>query len=95
MLSQEERYKNLGVLLTSRGRMVQEIDRGIDTAPAAMLTLHGFAVVKRDLSQKARFSVVALGCSMFIGSSRSFIRSKELGSCSSTSRGSSLGDSGI
>ncbi|KAK0154376.1 putative uncharacterized transposon-derived protein F52C9.6 [Merluccius polli] len=52
-----EEFKYLGVLFTSDGRMEWEIDRRIGAASAVMRTLHGSVVVKRELSQKAKFSI--------------------------------------
>ncbi|TWW77646.1 hypothetical protein D4764_12G0010360 [Takifugu flavidus] len=56
-LPQMEEFKYLGVLLTSEGRMEQEIDRRIGAASAVMRTLHWSVVVKRKLSRKAKFSI--------------------------------------
>ncbi|KAK0138802.1 putative RNA-directed DNA polymerase from transposon X-element [Merluccius polli] len=57
ILPQVEEFKYLGVLFTSEGRMEWEIDRRISAASAAMRTLHGSVVVKRELSQKAKLSI--------------------------------------
>ncbi|TWW62404.1 hypothetical protein D4764_04G0010510 [Takifugu flavidus] len=57
ILPQVEEFKYLGVLFTSEGRMEQEIDRRIGAASAVMQTLHQSVVVKRELSQKAKFSI--------------------------------------
>ncbi|TWW71177.1 hypothetical protein D4764_17G0006600 [Takifugu flavidus] len=50
ILPQVEKFKYLGVLFTSEGRMEQEIDRRIGAASAVMQTLHWSVVVKRELS---------------------------------------------
>ena len=55
-----EEFKYLGVLFTSDGRIEQEINRRIGAASAVVQTLYQFAVVKRELSQKARLSVSRL-----------------------------------
>ena len=39
------------------GKMEREIDRGIEAALAVMQTLRQFVVVKREPSQKAKFSI--------------------------------------
>ncbi|TWW77426.1 hypothetical protein D4764_12G0008160 [Takifugu flavidus] len=57
ILPQVEEFKYLRVLFTSEGRMEQEIDRRIGAASAVMWTLHRSIVVKRELSQKAKFSI--------------------------------------
>ncbi|TWW59340.1 hypothetical protein D4764_06G0008700 [Takifugu flavidus] len=57
ILPQVEKFKYLGVLFTSEGRMEQEIDRRIGAASAVMRTLHWSVVVKRELSRKAKLSV--------------------------------------
>ncbi|TWW63621.1 hypothetical protein D4764_03G0006290 [Takifugu flavidus] len=57
ILPQVEEFKYLGILFTSEGRMEQEIDRRIGAASAVMRTLHRSIVVKRELSQKAKFSI--------------------------------------
>ncbi|KAK0156508.1 hypothetical protein N1851_000177 [Merluccius polli] len=54
ILPQVEEY--LGVLFTSEGRMEREIDR-IGAASAVMRTLHGYVMVKRELSRKAKLSI--------------------------------------
>ncbi|TWW62706.1 hypothetical protein D4764_04G0013530 [Takifugu flavidus] len=51
------KFKYLGVLFTSEGRMEQEIDRWIGAASAVMRTLHWSVVVKIELSQKAKLSI--------------------------------------
>ncbi|KAK0133440.1 LINE-1 reverse transcriptase [Merluccius polli] len=57
ILPQVEEFKYLGVLFTSEGRMEREIDRRIGAASAVMRTLHGYVVVKRELSRKAKLSI--------------------------------------
>ncbi|TKS64956.1 LINE-1 reverse transcriptase -like protein [Collichthys lucidus] len=57
ILPQVEEFKYLGVLFTSEGRMVREIDRRIGAASAVMRTLHRSVVVKKELSRKAKLSI--------------------------------------
>ena len=57
ILPQVEEFKYLGVLFTSEGRMEREIDRRIVAASAVM---HGFIVVKRELSIYQSIYVPAL-----------------------------------
>ena len=57
LLPQVEEYKYLGVFFTSEGKMEQEIDGQIGAALAVMQTLKWSVVVKRELSQKAKFSI--------------------------------------
>ena len=53
-----EGFKFLGVLFTSEGKMEWEIDRQIGKASAVMRKLKLLSVVgKRELSQKAKFSI--------------------------------------
>ncbi|TWW56294.1 hypothetical protein D4764_08G0002810 [Takifugu flavidus] len=57
VLPQVEEFKYLGILFTSEGRMKREIDRRIGAASAVMWALNRSAVVKRELSRKARLSI--------------------------------------
>ena len=56
-LPQVEEFKYLGVLFTSEGRMEREIDRRIGAASAVMRSLYRSAVVKKELSRKAKLSI--------------------------------------
>ena len=58
VLPQVEEFKYLGVSFTSEGRREREIDRRIGAASAVMRTLHRSVVVKRELSRKAKFSIL-------------------------------------
>ena len=53
LLPQVEGFKDLGVMLTSEGKMEWEIDRQIEAMSAVMRTLKQSVVVKKELSQKA------------------------------------------
>ena len=52
-----EEFKYLGVLFMSEEKMEWEIDRWIGAASTVMWTLKWSVVVKRELSQKAKFSI--------------------------------------
>ena len=52
-----EKFKYLGVLFTSEGKMELEVDRWIGAASALMQALYWTVVVKRELSQKAKLSI--------------------------------------
>ena len=54
---QVEKFKYLGFLFTSQGRLEREIDRRIGEASAVMRALHRPLVVKKELSQKAKLSI--------------------------------------
>ncbi|KAF7650109.1 hypothetical protein LDENG_00131220, partial [Lucifuga dentata] len=56
-LPQMEKFKYLGVLFTSEGRMECEIDRWIGAASKVLRMLYWTIMVKRELSQKARLSI--------------------------------------
>ncbi|KAK3542727.1 hypothetical protein QTP70_000092 [Hemibagrus guttatus] len=57
LLPQVEEFKYLGVLFTSEGRMVCEIDRRIGAAAAVMRSMYRSVVVKKELSRKAKLSI--------------------------------------
>ena len=52
-----EEFKYLGVFFISEGKLEQEIGRWIRAAFAVMRMLRQSRVVKRELSQKAKFSI--------------------------------------
>ena len=56
LLPKVEEFKYLRVLFMSEGKMEREIKRRIREASAMMRKLKQSAVVKRDLSQKAKLS---------------------------------------
>ena len=56
-LKQVEKFKYLGVALTSDGRQDEELDTRIGKASAVMRALHNSVVMKRELSKKAKLSV--------------------------------------
>ncbi|KAK3508912.1 hypothetical protein QTP70_013723 [Hemibagrus guttatus] len=62
VLPQVEEFKYLGVLFTSEGRMDREIDRRIGAAAAVMRSMYRSAVVKKELSWKAKLSIYQLIC---------------------------------
>ena len=51
LLPQLEKFKYLGVLFTSEGRLEREIDRQISAAATVMRSLYQSVVVKRELSR--------------------------------------------
>ncbi|KAK3538621.1 hypothetical protein QTP86_008833 [Hemibagrus guttatus] len=57
VLPQVEKFKYLGVLFTSEGRMDREIDRRIGAAAAVMRSMYRSVVVKKELSRKAKLSI--------------------------------------
>ncbi|CAN9506880.1 unnamed protein product [Ophioblennius macclurei] len=57
VLPQVEEFKYLGILFTSEGRMEQEVDRRIGAASTVMRTLNRSAVMKKELSRKAKLSI--------------------------------------
>ncbi|KAK3556627.1 hypothetical protein QTP70_010822 [Hemibagrus guttatus] len=57
LLPQVEKFKYLGVLFTSEGRMDREIDRRIGAAAAVMRSMYRSVVVKKELSRKAKLSI--------------------------------------
>ncbi|KAI3352435.1 hypothetical protein L3Q82_005389 [Scortum barcoo] len=57
VLPQVEEFKYLGVLFTSEGKMEREIDRQIGAASAVMRSVYRTAVVKKELSRKAKLSI--------------------------------------
>uniref|UniRef100_A0A8C6NUV0 Reverse transcriptase domain-containing protein n=1 Tax=Nothobranchius furzeri TaxID=105023 RepID=A0A8C6NUV0_NOTFU len=57
VLPQVEEFKYLGVLFTSEGKLVHEIDRRIGAASAVMRALYRSVVMKRELSQEVKFSI--------------------------------------
>ncbi|KAK3541273.1 hypothetical protein QTP86_019410, partial [Hemibagrus guttatus] len=57
LLPQVEEFKYLGVLFTSEGRMDHEIDRRIGAVAAVMQSMYRSALVKKELSQKAKLSI--------------------------------------
>ena len=56
-LKQVEKFKYLGVAFTSNGRQDEELDTRIGKASAVMRALHYSAVMKRELSKKAKLSI--------------------------------------
>ena len=56
-LKQVEKFKYLGVALTSEGRQDEELDTRISKASALMRALHSSVVMKRELSKKAKLSI--------------------------------------
>ena len=56
-LKQVEKFKYLGVALTSDGRQDEELDTRISKASAVMRALHHSVVMKRELPKKARLSI--------------------------------------
>ncbi|KAL1252568.1 hypothetical protein QQF64_017261 [Cirrhinus molitorella] len=56
-LPKVEKFKYLGVLFTSEGRMEHEIDRWIGAAAAVMQLMYRSVVVKKELSLRAKLSV--------------------------------------
>ena len=52
-----EKFKSLGVAFTSDGRQDEELDVRLGKATALMRALHHSAVIKRELSRKAKLSV--------------------------------------
>ncbi|PWA22456.1 hypothetical protein CCH79_00015395 [Gambusia affinis] len=57
---QLEEFKYLGILFTNEGRRKQEINRWIGAASAVKWALYRTAMVKRELSQKAKLSIYCL-----------------------------------
>ncbi|KAK3564684.1 hypothetical protein QTP86_024812, partial [Hemibagrus guttatus] len=57
VLPQVEEFKYLGVLFTSEGRMDREIDRRIGAVTAVMRSMYRSAVVKKELSRKAKLLI--------------------------------------
>ncbi|KAK3531015.1 hypothetical protein QTP70_007862 [Hemibagrus guttatus] len=57
VLPQVEKFKYLGVLFTSEGRMDHEIDRRIGAAAAVMRSTYWSVVVKKELSRKAKLDL--------------------------------------
>uniref|UniRef100_A0A8C6PHS8 Reverse transcriptase domain-containing protein n=1 Tax=Nothobranchius furzeri TaxID=105023 RepID=A0A8C6PHS8_NOTFU len=57
VLPQVVEFKYLWVLFTSEGKLEREIDRRIGAASAVMQVLYRSAVMKRELSQKAKLSI--------------------------------------
>ncbi|KAK3546986.1 hypothetical protein QTP86_007434 [Hemibagrus guttatus] len=57
ILPQVEKFKYLGVLVTSEGRMDREIDRRIDAVAAVMRSMYQSVVVKKKLSWKAKLLI--------------------------------------
>ena len=57
ILPQVEEFKYLGVLFTSEGRMEREIDGRIGAVSAVLPALRRSVVVKKELSQKAKFFI--------------------------------------
>ena len=56
-LKQVEKFKYLGVAFTSDGRQDEEMDTQFGNASAVMRALHFSAVMKRELSKKAKLSI--------------------------------------
>ncbi len=56
-LPQVKEFKYLGVLFTSEGRMVREIDRRIGVASAVMRSIYRSLMTKKELSCKAKLSI--------------------------------------
>lgn len=56
-LSQEEKLKHLGVLLTSDDGVEHEMDRQIRASSAGMWVFLQTVEVKKELSQKAKLSI--------------------------------------
>ena len=56
-LKQVEKFKYLGVALTSDGRQDEELDTRIGKASAVMRALHYSVVMKRESSKKAKLSI--------------------------------------
>ena len=52
-----EKFKYLGIVLTSDGRQDGELDARIGKASAVMRALHYSVVMKRELSRKAKLSI--------------------------------------
>jgi len=52
-----EKFKYLGVVFTSDGRQIEELDNRMGKASAVMLALQYSVVMKRELSKKAKLSV--------------------------------------
>ena len=57
-LKQVEKFAYLGVAFTSDGRQDKELDTRISKARAVMRALHYSVVIKRELSKKAKLSIV-------------------------------------
>ncbi|TWW75399.1 hypothetical protein D4764_13G0000610 [Takifugu flavidus] len=62
VLPQVEKFKYLGILFTSEGRMEREINRWIGAASAVVWVLNRSVMVKKELSQKAKLSIYRLIC---------------------------------
>ena len=56
-LMQVEKFKYLGVAVTSDGRQDEELDNRIRKASAVMKALHCSVVMKRELSKKVKLSI--------------------------------------
>ena len=59
-LKQMEKFKYLGVILSSNGKQDRKLDRLIGKASAVMRQLYRLIVLKRDLCTKAKLSVFRL-----------------------------------
>ncbi|KAK0147518.1 hypothetical protein N1851_012990 [Merluccius polli] len=55
--AQAKEFKYLGVLFTSEGKIEREMERWIGAVSAVMQALYWTAVVKRELSQKAKLLI--------------------------------------
>ena len=58
ILKQVEKFKYLGVAFTSDGRQDEELDTRVGKASAVMRALHNSVVMKRELSKKAKLSIL-------------------------------------
>ena len=56
-LKQVEKFKHLGVAITSDRRQDEELDTRIGNANAVMRALHYSVFMKRELSKKAKLSI--------------------------------------
>ena len=56
-----EKFKYLGVTITSDGRQDEELDTQTDKAGAVMRALHYSAVMKRELPGKSKLSIFKTG----------------------------------
>ena len=57
-LKQVEKFKYFGVAFTSDGRQDEELDTRLGKASAVMRALHYSVVMKRELSKKAKLSIL-------------------------------------
>ena len=57
ILKQIDKFKYLGVAITSDARQDEELDTRIGKACAVMRALHYSAVMKRELSKKAKLLI--------------------------------------